>query len=47
MTEANAFKFFGSTEKARYLSRPNRFVLTCNLRGKTVQAFLPIPWREG
>jgi len=38
-------KFFGPTEKALYLSRPNRFVLTCNIRGKTVNAFLPNPGR--
>jgi sugar fermentation stimulation protein A len=45
MTDANAFKFFGPTEKALFISRPNRFVLTCNLRGRTVQAFLPNPGR--
>lgn len=38
-------KFFGPTEKALFISRPNRFVLTCNLRGRTVQAFLPNPGR--
>ncbi len=38
-------KFFGPTEKALYLSRPNRFVLICRLRGKTVNAFLPNPGR--
>jgi sugar fermentation stimulation protein A len=38
-------KFFGPTEKASFVSRPNRFVLTCKLRGFTVQAFLPNPGR--
>jgi sugar fermentation stimulation protein A len=38
-------KFFGPTEKALFISRPNRFVLTCRLRGKTVNAFLPNPGR--
>ena len=38
-------RFFGPTEKALFISRPNRFVLTCNLRGKTVNAFLPNPGR--
>jgi sugar fermentation stimulation protein A len=38
-------KFFGPTEKAFFISRPNRFVLTCKLRGKKVNAFLPNPGR--
>ena len=38
-------KFFGPTEKALFISRPNRFVLTCKLKGKTVNAFLPNPGR--
>jgi hypothetical protein len=33
MTHPPAFRFFGPTEKALYLSRPNRFVLTCKLGG--------------
>jgi sugar fermentation stimulation protein A len=45
MTHSPAFQFFGPTEKALYLSRPNRFVLICRLRGKTVNAFLPNPGR--
>jgi sugar fermentation stimulation protein A len=45
MTDANSFKFFGPTEEALFISRPNRFVLTCRLRGKTVNAFLPNPGR--
>ena len=45
MTRPPAFRFFGPTEKALYLSRPNRFVLICRLRGKTVNAFLPNPGR--
>ena len=38
-------KFFGPTEKALFLTRPNRFVLTCKRGGKTVHAFLPNPGR--
>lgn len=45
MTDANGSRFFGATEKALFISRPNRFVLTCKLRGKTVNAFLPNPGR--
>jgi len=45
MTYSPAFQFFGPTEKALFISRPNRFVLTCNLRGKAVNAFLPNPGR--
>jgi sugar fermentation stimulation protein A len=45
MTGANGSRFFGATEKALFISRPNRFVLTCKLRGKTVHAFLPNPGR--
>ena len=45
MTRAGGFKFFGPTEQAFFISRPNRFVLTCKLRGKKVDAFLPNPGR--
>jgi len=45
MTNANAFMFFGPTERALFISRPNRFVLTCKVREKTVHAFLPNPGR--
>ena len=38
-------KFFGPTEKATYLARPNRFTLVCRLKGKKVKAFLPNPGR--
>ncbi len=34
---------FGPTEKAIFLKRPNRFVVVCNLNGKTIKAFLPNP----
>ena len=37
--------FFGPTEKAVFLRRPNRFVVVCNLKGKNIQAFLPNPGR--
>jgi len=45
MPHSPAFRFFGPTEKALFISRPNRFVLTCKIRGKTVNAFLPNPGR--
>jgi sugar fermentation stimulation protein A len=38
-------RFFRPTQKALFLSRPNRFTITCNLNGKVVQAFLPNPGR--
>lgn len=38
-------KFFGPTEKALFISRPNRFVLLCKLGRRTVKAFLPNPGR--
>jgi len=38
-------KRFGPTEKAVFLARPNRFVVTCELNGKVREAFLPNPGR--
>ena len=38
-------EFFGHTEKATFLERPNRFTLICQLNGKAVKAFLPNPGR--
>jgi sugar fermentation stimulation protein A len=38
-------KFFGQTEKALFISRPNRFTITCSLNGAVVNAFLPNPGR--
>jgi sugar fermentation stimulation protein A len=38
-------KFFGQTEKALFISRPNRFTITCRLNGAIVNAFLPNPGR--
>ena len=37
--------FFAPTEKAIFIRRPNRFVVVCNLNGKTRRAFLPNPGR--
>lgn len=37
--------FFGPTEKATFIKRPNRFVVVCKLNGKTIKAFLPNPGR--
>ena len=38
-------RFFRPTKRAFFLSRPNRFTITCRLDGKVVQAFLPNPGR--
>ncbi len=38
-------KFFQFTEKALFISRPNRFVIICRLQGRTVSAYLPNPGR--
>ena len=37
--------FFGPTEKAIFINRPNRFVVVCSFNGKTIKAFLPNPGR--
>ena len=36
---------FGPTEKATFIERPNRFVVVCSRKGKTIKAFLPNPGR--
>jgi sugar fermentation stimulation protein A len=38
-------KFFSPLIKAAFVSRPNRFTLVCELKGKKVKAFLPNPGR--
>jgi sugar fermentation stimulation protein A len=38
-------KFFNGTIKARFLSRPNRFLIHCKYNGRTISAFLPNPGR--
>ena len=38
-------KFFNGTIKARFLSRPNRFLVRCRWNGRTISAFLPNPGR--
>jgi sugar fermentation stimulation protein A len=38
-------RFFRPTKRAFFVSRPNRFTITCRLDGKVVQAFLPNPGR--
>lgn len=38
-------RFFGQTERATYLERPNRFTIRCLLKGRRVQAYLPNPGR--
>jgi sugar fermentation stimulation protein A len=39
------FRFFNRIEKARFISRPNRFIVICETGGKKVEAFLPNPGR--
>ena len=39
------FRPFGRTLRARFKSRPNRFLVTCEHRGKLLSAFLPNPGR--
>ena len=34
-------RFFDHTIPARFLSRPNRFLICCKRRGRTLSAFLP------
>jgi sugar fermentation stimulation protein A len=38
-------KFFENTARARFLERPNRFVVYCELDGRRVKAYLPNPGR--
>ena len=38
-------RFFGETRFARFLSRPNRFLVRCELDGAAVDAYLPNPGR--
>lgn len=38
-------KFFNNPRKVVFLSRPNRFVVLCDLDGRVVKAFLPNPGR--
>lgn len=38
-------KFFEPTQSSRFLSRPNRFTVVCELEGKKLKAFLPNPGR--
>jgi len=38
-------KFFKKIQKAKFLSRLNRFTVICKLKGKIVRAFLPNPGR--
>jgi len=38
-------KVFGELIKATFCSRPNRFVIYCEVEGKTVKSYLPNPGR--
>ncbi len=40
-----SFRLFGRIWRATFISRPNRFLIYCNLNGRTVPAFLPNPGR--
>jgi sugar fermentation stimulation protein A len=42
---AEPFRIFTDTRIATFLERPNRFLVRCRLRGRTVSAFLPNPGR--
>jgi sugar fermentation stimulation protein A len=41
----NTFRLFNHILHARFLSRPNRFLIRCRLEGRTLSAFLPNPGR--
>jgi sugar fermentation stimulation protein A len=41
----NGFSLFNKVLKARFLSRPNRFLIRCELNGRAISAFLPNPGR--
>ncbi len=41
----NPLRLFGPVVKANFLNRLNRFLITCNLNGEAVSAFLPNPGR--
>ena len=38
-------RFFDHTIRARFLRRPNRFLVQCKWKGQTLPAFLPNPGR--
>ena len=42
---ADALRIFREARVATFLDRPNRFLVRCRLRGRTVSAFLPNPGR--
>lgn len=41
----NKFRFFDRISQGHFISRPNRFLIRCNLDDRTVSAFLPNPGR--
>ncbi len=41
----NRFHLFNEVLKARFLSRPNRFLIRCELNGRAISAYLPNPGR--
>jgi sugar fermentation stimulation protein A len=42
---SGTLRIFQDTQTATFLERPNRFLVLCKLRGRTVRAFLPNPGR--
>ncbi len=38
-------RLFGDLEQARFISRPNRFIVLCTIGGRTIRAYLPNPGR--
>jgi len=39
------FRLFKNTEKAVFITRPNRFTIICEFKGKKITAYLPNPGR--
>ena len=39
------FRPFGPLLAARFVRRPNRFLVECDYEGRLIRAFLPSPWR--
>ncbi|MBA4417035.1 MAG: DNA/RNA nuclease SfsA [Syntrophus sp. (in: bacteria)] len=38
-------RLFDEIHRARFIARPNRFIVTCELKGRVINAFLPNPGR--
>lgn len=44
-TSMNRLRLFNNILQARFLSRPNRFLIQCKWKRRTLSAFLPNPGR--